>query len=264
MTKKLLLILISFIFIISSCSEYSKLLKSDDYNAKYDAAIKYYDEKDYLKAYPLIDELMDVFNGTNKAERLYFYIAYCDYHIGDYMLAATRFNIFYKRYPSSQWAEEALFMSAYCNYKNSPNYSLDQTDTRKAMEDLQIFMNVFPNTSKRDTCNAMMDKLRFKLETKSYESAYLYYHTENYKSAIIAFDNLLEEYPDTDYREKATYYRLKSQFLLAENSVYSKKKQRYEDFINSYITFVDYFSTSTFLKELEVLYEKATKNIKVS
>ncbi len=256
------ILFLTFLGIISSCNEYGKLLKSTDYNLKYDAAVKYYEENDYYRAYQLIDELLGVFNGTNKAEKLYYYLAYCDYHLGDYTLAATRFNIFYKRYPGSQWSEEALFMSAYCNYLTSPNFSLDQTETYTAIEELQMFMNLYPTSSRIDSCNVIMDKLRDKLEKKAYENAYLYYHTENYKSAIIAFNSLLENYPDIDSKEKIEYYVIKSKFLLAQNSIESKKKQRYEDFINSYIKFADNYSTSNYLKELESLYEKATKTIK--
>lgn len=258
--KKYLSILILFIVLtLAACSEYSKILKSDDYEAKYQAALKYYEEKEYYKAYALMDELMGIYNGTNKAEKLYYYLAYCDYYLQDYTLAATRFNIFYKRYPSSQWAEDALFMSAKSNYHNSPNYSLDQQETYKAIEELQIFANTYPYSVRKDTCNILIEQLRSKLEKKAYEGAYLYFHTENYKAAIIAFTDLLDKFPDSENKEKVNYYVLKSRFLLAENSVLSKKKERYEEFTNSYVKFVDSYSGSIFLKELETDYEKAKK-----
>lgn len=253
------LLFIVLILVLNSCSDYSKILKSDDYNAKYEAAIKYFEEQDYYKAYTLMDELMGVYNGTNKAEKLYYYLAYCDYYMGDYTLAATRFNIFYKRYTTSEWAEDALFMSAKCNFYNSPNYSLDQTDTYKAIEELQIFINTYPYSARKDTCNLLVDQLRAKIEKKAFEGAYLYYHTENYKAAIIAFRDMLDRFPDTENREKIHYYVLKSQFLLAENSILIKKRERYEEFTNSYVKFVDSFSGSSYLRELETNYEKAKK-----
>ncbi len=256
MLKNILLFLIPII-VISSCSEQNKILKSSDYNLKYEYAIRYYDSAEYYKAYPLIDELLGVFNGTTRAEKLYFYLAYCDYHLEDYTLAATRFNIFYKRYPTSTFAEEALFMSAFCNYKNSPNYSLDQSDTEKAIEEMQLFINAFPNSQRKDSCNTLVDILRYKLETKAYKSAYLYFHTENYKASIVAFNSLLEEFPDTDYKEKALFYSLNAKFLLAENSIISKKYERYEEVINSYIKFVDSFPKSGFIKPAEEFYQSS-------
>lgn len=244
----------------TSCSEYNRILKSDDYVLKYNSAIKYYEEKDYYKAYTLMDELMGVYNGSAKAETLYYYLAYCDYYLQDYTLAATRFNIFYKRYPTSQWAENALFLSALCNYYNSPNYSLDQTETSRAMEDLQIFVNTYPQSMYADSCTQMIEKLREKMEKKAFEIAHLYFHTENYKSAIIAFEDLLNQYPDSRNREEIQFYVVKSKYLLAENSILSKKKERYEDFTNSYVKFVDSFSTSVYLKDLEADYEKTRQN----
>ena len=250
---------ISLLLFITGCSEYSKILKSNDFNLKYEAANKYYEEGDYYKAYALFDELMTIYNGTTRAEEMYFKMAYCDYNLGFYSLSATRFNIFYKRYPLSENAEEALFLSALSNYKNSPVHSLDQTDTYRAINNLQLFINKYPESNRVDTCNTLVEKLRDKLEKKYYDMAYLYHHMDRHKAAVIAFNNLLEDFPDTDYKEKALFYQLKSQYLLAYNSIESKKRKRYEDVKDSYIKFVDYFPSSSFIKQAEGFYEQTTK-----
>ncbi len=254
-----LAVFIVLIFALSGCNEYNQLLKSTDYNEKYEAANKYYAEADYYKAYTLYDELMNVYNGTSRAEEMYYKMAYCDYNIGYYSLAATRFNIFYKRYPLSKQAEEALYMSALSSYKNSPKSTLDQTDTYNAINNLQIFINKYPSSPRVDTSNVLIEELRNKLETKSYDQAFQYHHMEMHKAAIIAFNNLLEDFPDTDYREQALFYQLKSRFLLAENSVASKKIGRYEDVKDSYIKFVDYFPKSSFIRQAEGLYNQTAK-----
>lgn len=257
MLKKIGFFSVILIVLLGSCSEHNKILKSTDYKVKHEYALKYYQEGNYYKAYPLIDELLGVYNGRSEAEKLYYYLAYCDYYLEDFSLAATRFNIFYRRYPNSTLAEDALFMSAFCNYRNSPMYSLDQTDTKKAIDEMQIFINTYPTSAKKDTCNYIVDQLRYKLETKSYELAYLYFHMQNYKAAVIAFDNLLEEFPDTEYKEEVLFYGLNAKFLLAENSVEAKKLERYEVVINSYIKFVDCFPKSAFLAQAEKFYDSS-------
>ncbi len=251
------IITVSIILFLGGCNSYSKLLKSDDYDLKYQKAQEFYNEKEYYKAFTLLDELMTVYNGTNKAENIYWLISWCDYHLKDYRLAATRFDIFYKRYPLSTHREEALFMKAMSNYKNSPDISLDQSDTKNAINDLQLFVDKFPQSTRVDSCNQLIESLLDKLEEKKYNFAYLYYNTSSYKAAIIAFDNLLEDFPDTKFKEKALFYQLSARYLLAQNSIASKKRERFQAVIESYTKFVDLYSSSTQLKKAEDYYLKA-------
>ena len=46
--------------ILSSCGEYQKILKSDNYNYKYEKAVLYYENGDYNRAMPLFNELSNV------------------------------------------------------------------------------------------------------------------------------------------------------------------------------------------------------------
>ena len=151
MNKKFTNILIGVLIIafLSSCSEYNKLLKSSDYNKKYDAAIAYYEKKEYTKALALLEELVSVYRGTNKAEKIMYYYAYATYAVHDYLLAGYHFNNFVRTFPASDKAEECSFMYAYCYYLESPRYSLDQTDTKNAIKELQYFINKYPDSQKK-------------------------------------------------------------------------------------------------------------------
>ncbi len=139
--------LIFFLFLISSvalisCSKYQKLLKGADNEAKYEAAIDYYEKDDYYRALQLFDPLIAVYRGTKKAETLYYYYAYCYYKQQDYILASYYFKRFVKNSPNSDKAEECVYLSAYCTYLDSPKYNLDQTNTYEAIKDLQLFINM--------------------------------------------------------------------------------------------------------------------------
>lgn len=255
-----LVIFLSLFFIsIFSCSKYNKILKSQDLNLKYEAAIKYYEEKDYYKAYPLLEELTVVYRGTSKAEKLSYYFAYTDYHTGDLFMASYRFKNFTTTYPNSVYSEECLFMSAYCHYLLSPSYSLDQEDTRDAINEMQLFLNKYPQSALADSCNRLIDDLHWKLETKAFAISKQYYKMRNYKSAILSFKNMLKDFPDTEYKEEVTFLIVKSHYYLAINSIESKKEQRIKDTIASYIKFADEFPKSSYLEEAENLYENILK-----
>ena len=183
--KHLLLIVISLL-LLNSCSKFQHHMKSTDMEAKYEAAVKYYEKKDYYHALQLFEELISVYRGTSKAEKSYYYYVYCTYYVDDFTMAAYHFNNFVQSYPSSTYAEEMQYMYAYCYYLDSPVSSLDQTSTYDAIDKFQLFINKFPNSKKVEESNKYIDELRLKLEVKSFDNAKLYYRTENYKAAVVA------------------------------------------------------------------------------
>ena len=252
-------ILLLLILAFAACSKYQKVLKSNDVNYKYDMAIKYYEEDDYLRAYPIFEEIIPLLRGTDKAEVAMYYYSYCNYYLADYYLAGYNFKKFHKTYPNSKHAEECLFMTAYCDYINSPIFSLDQTNTKNAINQMQFFVNTYPSSELVDSCNTLIDELRAKLELKTYQNAKLYFKTQNYKAAIIALNNTLKDYPTTENAEEINFMILKSKYMLAINSVPSKKEDRLEDAIDNYYSFVDSYSSSKHIKECEQMYDAIVK-----
>ena len=234
---------------------YRKVAKSTDVDLKFAYAEKYYKNQDYYKALTLYEEIIPLKRLTEEGRLSYFRYAQCHYEMGDWYLAGYYFKQFHKNNGSDQRAEDALFLSALCKVKLSPDFSLDQTDTEAAVNRLQLFLDRYPQTQYKDTCNQMIDRLSDKLDLKKYEWAYLYYKTEDYKAATIAFNVCLEEYPQSDHKEKILYYRMKSYFKLAENSIESKKVARYEETIKSYHKFVSAFPESKYTKDAKSLFE---------
>jgi outer membrane protein assembly factor BamD len=233
-------------------------LKSTDYEKKYNAAVSYYEKKEYVKELALLEELVSVYRGTNKAEKIMYYYAYSNYAVGDYLLAGYHFNNFVRTFPASDKVEECAFMYAYCYYLQSPRYSLDQTDTKNAIKELQFFLNKYPESSRKEQCNTLIASLREKLERKDYEIAMQYYFLDDYKAAIVALENLLKDYPDTKYREDAMFTIIKSNYLYAIKSVETKQAERLKSTIDSYHKFISYFPQgSKYSKEAEIYYQSA-------
>jgi len=256
------LVLLLAIMILSSCSDYNKLLKSSDYTKKYDAAIAYYNNKDYSKALALLEELVSVYRGTDKAEKIMYYYAYATYLSGDYLLAGYHFTNYIKTFPASTHTEECAFMNAYCYYEESPRYSLDQSDTKNAIKELQSFINKYPNSQKVTEANELITKLRSKLETKYYEIAKQYYFLLEYKAAIVSFENVLKEFPDSKFREDAMFMIVKSHYSYAVKSIEKKKAERFKSTIDAYNKFVSYYpDNSKYNKEVEGILASAKKQL---
>jgi outer membrane protein assembly factor BamD len=269
MKKTLSIIILAAIALygISSCSDYEKLLKSNDYDKKYHAALKYYDEGECSRTLSILEELIPIYKATARAETIYYYHAYSNYCVEDYVLAAYFFRNFVKLYPNSKHAEECAYMNAYCFYQLSPRYTLDQEDTKMAIKEMQSFINRFPNSSRIEQCNKLIDQMRGKLEKKYFEIARQYYHTEDYKAAITAFQTLLKDFPDTKYREEVLFLSVKSSYRYAKLSVVTKQEERYSATVDFYYKFVVAFPQSKYANEVEGMFtasQKAIEEIKIT
>jgi outer membrane protein assembly factor BamD len=257
--NKYLFIIVSCLLI--SCGGYQKLLKSNDIDLKFTEAKRYYQEGEYFKCLPLLDELHVILRGTDRAEEIDYLLAYTHYGLDAYNLASYHFTTFYKKYPSSKHSEELDFMAAFCFYLQSPKSSLDGGNTLQAIEQLQSFIDRNPDSDRVERCNELIDDLTNKLMTKAFEIARLYYDIEDYQAAITSFNNLVNDYPLVKNPDVIQFLILDSNFKLASNSVLSKKEERYNNTIASYYYFVDKFSSSEKIKEAQNIYDKSIKQL---
>lgn len=247
--------------VLFSCSDFSKALKEKDVDKKYAKAIEYYNEGEYHKSMALLEELIGLTRGTSRAEDTYYYYAMSHFMVKDYYLGNYYLNTFCKTFANSPKAEACLFNAAYCSYKLSPEFSLDQQDTRSAVDQFQLFLDTYPKSALRDSANHMIEFMNSKVERKNYQNARLYYQTEKYKAAVTALTKFLQDYPGSPYAEEARFLIVKSYYLFAEGSIEEKKLERYRSASESYLTFATAFPQSKWLNEAESYHKRSLKEI---
>jgi outer membrane protein assembly factor BamD len=252
---------ITFLFLASAlllgaCQGYQKVLKSSDLEYKLQYGIKLYEAGRYAKALPLFDELLTLYRGTSKAQDVFYYLAMTQFQLEYYQVAAYHFKTFYQTFPNHAFADESAFMVGFCYYKESPPYSLDQANTYKAINELQLYINTHPNSSHIEECNMIIDEMRGKLEKKSFFIAKQYWHTSNYKAAVESLNGTLNDFPDTPYREEAMFLRLDATYQLATNSVVSLQPQRYKEAQTSYYDLIYRFPDTKYRKDAEKIFIK--------
>ncbi|RTY95094.1 outer membrane protein assembly factor BamD [Flavobacterium sp. GT3R68] len=224
MKKFLFTLLIAIV--LSSCSEYQKAIKSEDVAVKFDMATKQYEKGNYSKAIRLFEQIAPTYRGKPQAEKMFYMFAQSYYKTKQYYLAGYQFESFASGYPKSEKVQEASYLGAKSYSMLSPVYSLDQTDTNKAIDKLQAFIDTYPNSEYLGEANITVKGLREKLEKKAFENAKEYNKISDYQSAIVALDNFISDYPGTPFKEKALFYKFDSTYQLAINSVPSKKADR--------------------------------------
>ena len=261
-------ILVGFVAVLglSSCGKFEKFRKSADLPTKYKAAVNYYKKKDFAKAGILFDEIMPLMKGDSTQELATFYQAYCDFNLGSYTLASSHFKKFAEVFSRSEFAEEAIYMSAFSLYKDSPNFNLDQTGTLAAINEIQSYLNNYPETKFKDDCTNIIKELRKKLEKKAYEKAKLYYKTSPFniaslKSSVIEITNFQRDFPDSDYSEEMAYMKVLAQYDLAKSTIESKQKERFAEASKFYLDLIDKYPQSAYLKEGEKMYEFSNKEV---
>lgn len=250
--------------LVASCSKYSKLLKSTDYELKKNKVKEYFDDGQYSKVTELLQQVLPRYRATEESEDLTWMNAQSYYGMKDFLMAGSEFRNFANIYPYGKHAEEANFLAAMCDYYQSPRAELDQQNTKNAIDGFGIFLTKFPTSQRAEEAKKYITELRDRLAEKSYLSAKLYYDMNQYKAAVTALANSLKEYPDTHYREEMMFLKLSSLFLFAENSIASKQTERYQATLDDYYSFIEEFPKTTYKKDLTRIYQSTAKVLKIN
>jgi len=251
------------LFSFAACkSDFERVRTSGNSQVMYSAGMKYYEDEEYLKAQTLFEQIVSAYKGKSEAEELYFKYAYTYYHLGQYILASYYFKNFSNTFGTSPYREEAMFMSAYSNYLLSPSFRLDQGYSKQAIDELQTFVNTFPNSDKVSECNNLIDELRKKLEKKAIARADLYYDMSRYQAAVQSYEIVLQDYPETSAAEKIRYQMARAQYRLARNSVYSKKRERFALALDLANQFLKRYANSIYADEIVQFKSDSQKQIK--
>ncbi len=235
-----------------SCSDYQKLLNSDDTSKKYKQAEVYYNSGEYRKANRLFEQIIPKFRGKPQSQRIIFFFADSYFQTKRYYLAANQYQNFVKSYPKSDRIQEASFKEAKSYYYSSPSFSLDQEDTYTAIEKLQVFINLYPTSEYSVEANQLISELQEKLEQKDFEISKQYFTIRDYKAAIKSSDNFIASFPGTKFREEALYTKFNASYQIAINSIFSLKKQRLSELQQQFNIILRYYPETVFLNDLEI------------
>ena len=266
---KHILYIFTILIAFSSCSEYQKVFRKDEIAPKYALGEKLYNEGKYKKAQNLFAQIVPNYRGKPGAEKLMYMYGNTFYLQEDWSTSAYQLERFTKAYSRSEKLEEMAFKSAKSNYYLSPRSSLDQEDTEKAMLKLQNFMSTYPKSEYLQEASDLSLEMNAKLEEKAYNIAKGYYNRistgtqygDDYKAAITVFDNFLNDYPGTEYKEKALYYKYHTAYLLAKNSTERKKKARLESAVAYHKKWEKIASDSELIKNAEQSFADLNKQL---
>lgn len=252
---------------LSGCSEYTKILKSQDIDEKYEYAKMYFDQGKYSRAATLLTDVVPIYRGTEKAEEALYLLAMSHFNLHDYLSSSDYFLRYINNYPRGSKVQECRFNLAYGDYKDSPDARLDQSTTMKAIKELDSFIDMYPRSALADSATMMRIELSDRLCYKEYLSAKLYlnlgtYMGNNYEAAVITARNAQNEYPYSKHREDLAYIIFRARYEAAINSVSEKEEERFREAYDEYFTFVnEYPESPAYGKEVVKMYERISKKM---
>lgn len=247
---------------MASChAKFRRAQKSEDWRIKYEASMEYYEKKDYYRAALLFEDIRPNTRGLPEGEKVEFYLAYCQFYEKTYLLAADQFKSFYETYGRSDFAQEAEFMSAFSLYSASPPSNLDQGSAIESMDAMQGFLNKYPTSTFYDRAVEVISTSQQKLERKGFENAKQYLKIRQYKAAVIALQNFVKEFPDSKLAEEAIVLRITAQYKLAEQSMPSLQKVRYQSVVDFYQEMMDAYPEGKLARDVEKYYSDSISKL---
>ena len=259
---------------LTACSEFSAVLKSDDYEYKYEVAKALYVDGQYRQAAELFSMLLAPLKGTSYGEESLYMLAESNLKAKDYESAAMFFKKYYQVYPKGHYMEMARFNSGYSLYKQVADIRLDQTSTMEAIREYQDFLDYCPNTSLKEQTHAVIYELQDRLVEKEYLSAKLYYDLgtytlnsiyggNNYEACVVTAQNALKDYPyaSAGLRENLSILILRAKYHLARQSVEAKRVERFRDAIDEYYAFENDFPESKYLNEANSIFRYSQRMV---
>lgn len=273
-SRLIFLPLLLVLTMLSACSEYSAVLKSNDYEYKYEAAKALYADGHYRQAAELFSMLLAPLKGTSYGEESLYMLAESNLRAKDYESAAMFFKKYYQVYPKGHYMEMARFNSGYSLYKQVADIRLDQTSTMEAIREYQDFLDYCPNTGLKEQTHAVIYELQDRLVEKEYLSAKLYYDLgtytlnsiyggNNYEACVVTAQNALNDYPyaSAGLREDLSILILRAKYHLARQSVEAKRVERFRDAIDEYYAFENDFPESRYLQEANSIFRYSQRMV---
>ena len=241
--------LTAVILMMAGCGEYQTILKSKDPDLKYQKALTYFNDKQYVKAQSLLDEVTAYYRGTDRSQDVLIYLSRSYMGQKDYISAAEYYQAYIRTYPKGRYIIEARFQVGHCYYLDAPDPKLDQTDTKKAIEFFTQFVELYPESPYAAQAYQEMSELYDKLAYKEYLNAKLYYNLgsylgNNYLSAEIVAKNALKDYPTNKYQEELCWIILQAKHQQLLNSLDSKRAERARDTEDEYYSFITQYPDS--------------------
>ncbi|WP_410004264.1 outer membrane protein assembly factor BamD [Bartonella sp. HY328] len=140
--------------------------------------------------------------------------AFTNYRQANYDEAVNMARRYISLYPTSQEAAYAYYIIGLAYFRQIPDVTRDQKDTKRAVAAMQELVDRYPNS---EYVADAKDKIRFgreQLAGKEMQVGRFYLERHQYLAAINRFKTVVQEYSNTNQIEEALYRLVEANFAL--------------------------------------------------
>ncbi len=174
-----------------------------------------------------------------------------------YLLAGNEYTRFVEFYRTDPRVEQAAYERIQAYAELSPRYELDQTDTRQALSYIRIYLQQYPESPNSIAASELAAELREKLARKQFEGGRLYERRDLFQAAVIAYRDVLQNYPASAYADDAILGAMRAQISYAQGSIEDRQQERYREALDMYDELTTLFPQSNTLEDAQDLYDVA-------
>ena len=117
--------------------------------------------------------------------------------LADYEEAVSAFEQVISRYPDSPLVDDSRFQIAQASLKGTFKPGYDQSPTDLAIHELDAFVREYPNSELSADAAARLKELTERRAQHEYQVAQFYEHRRRRASALIYYQTIVEQFPDT-------------------------------------------------------------------
>ena len=198
------------------------------YKTRFEDGLVFFEDEKYPKAAQQFDIIVDRGSHTDLGDDALFFLAESYFLDEDYELALIEYEKLVSRMGFSPYIEKTRWRICETLMALSPNYYHDQESSRKAIIEIQQFLDDYPSSSYSSDADNLIKDLRLRLAQKNMYTGELYFKLKAYDSAIVAYKIVIRDYYDTSYYKDANLEVIRCLVLLNQN----QEAQEFFDSLN--------------------------------
>lgn len=214
------------ILVLTGCGKH-KIKPNISGEERMKIAEEMFNDGDYLDARTQFRIVILNSPGGTLSDKAQFYYAECHFKVKEYILAIAEYEKMTRIYANSEYVDDAQYQIGMSYYKLSPKAALDQSYTEKAIEEFQKFLEDYPGSDLVPKTNEYMRKCRDKLAQKNFKNGESYRKRALFRSALVYYDFVLDNYYDTKFAEKSLWEKAECYRELSEAEQAEKFYQLY-------------------------------------
>ena len=162
-----------------------------------------FQEGDWDDAILYLDRFALVAGADPRVDDARWHVAQAHFNDGEYVTAAAEFARLASDLGTDERADDARFMTCRAYQELSPDSQLDQEYSLGAIDHCRALLEWFPQSEHAEQARQIIQRMTSVLAEKVYEGAEWYFRRHAYDSAIIYYEDVVEQFPATPWAPRA-------------------------------------------------------------